>query len=413
MKRWVGTGVAAAAALLGMTQNAWAVCTDPSEVSVTTVNRTFASGASWSIGVNRSSCEGLTIRSATYKPAGAASGTLVLFKGTLAEVFVPYHTGSARFLDVTQSTSGLGVGAVALSAAECSGGTLFDGNRICVNNEDGGYGWKFGTSFRTAQAIEIYMSSQLGQYNYINKWTFHDDGVIEPEVGLTGRLQQYGFSSAYFPYGQRVNPESAGTPTVAKSHMHNFYYRLDFDINGGGNDLVTRHTFTPSTAASPDTSCATVGQCAVTTRTPILTETSNVWSSTGQTSWVISDKVTLNTDGRRIGYELVPNGSGIYRGMTSTTESWTNAELWVTLHNGCERYPAFNAAPSIDPSCGTPANNLTAMLNAQSVDGQDLVVWYVNHFQHVPRDENELNMPIEWTGFHLEPRNFFASNPSP
>ena len=53
------------------------------------------------------------------------------------------------------------------------------------------------------------------------------------------------------------------------------------------------------------------------------------------------------------------------------------------------------------------------MLNGQLVDGKDLVVWYVNHFQHVPRDENELNMPIEWTGFHLEPRNFFASNPSP
>ena len=57
--------------------------------------------------------------------------------------------------------------------------------------------------------------------------------------------------------------------------------------------------------------------------------------------------------------------------------------------------------------------NVTAMLNGASVDGVDLVVWYVNRLQHVPRDENEVNMPIEWTGFSIEPRSFFFQNPAP
>jgi primary-amine oxidase len=53
------------------------------------------------------------------------------------------------------------------------------------------------------------------------------------------------------------------------------------------------------------------------------------------------------------------------------------------------------------------------MLSGASVNGVDLVVWYVNRFQHVPRDENQLNMPIEWTGFSIEPRNFHFQNPAP
>jgi primary-amine oxidase len=49
----------------------------------------------------------------------------------------------------------------------------------------------------------------------------------------------------------------------------------------------------------------------------------------------------------------------------------------------------------------------------ENVDGQDIVLWYVNRFLHYPRDEDMERMPIEWTGFELVPRNFFATNPSP
>jgi primary-amine oxidase len=402
--------LALAAATVVATESARAACTDPTETFVTTVTRTFTSGSSWSIGVSRRACEGLAIGPVFFTPAGGAS-TEVLFRGTISEVHVPYHSGSPRFLDVTASTNGLGVGAVPLAAAEC-GGTLFDGNRICVQNDDGGYGWKFNASFRTAQAIEIFMSSQLGQYNYINKWTFHDDGVIEPQVGLTGRLQSFGSGAAYLPYGTQLNKVGL-TPLVGKSHMHNFYYRLDFDIGGSGNDAVSRLAFNPSAVPSPDSSCANPGECGITTLTQILTEQAQVFSTIGQTSWVVFDKALVNADGRSIGYEIEPKITGLWRGMTSTTEPWSNGDLWVTTYDGCERYAAENFAPHLDAVCTAAAPNLSAMLNGASVDGADLVVWYANRFQHVTRDENETNMPIEWTGFSIEPRSFYFQNPSP
>src|SRR5262245_14806096 len=323
MSKLVGLLVMVAVSVVGMA-HARAQCADPSETFVTTVTRTFSAGSSWSIGVSRRACEGLAIGPVFFTPAGGTSQE-VLFKGTISEVHVPYHTGVARFHDVTSSTSGLGANAVPLVAAECAG-TLFDGNRICVQNADGGYGWKFGTSFRTAQSIEIFMSSQLGQYNYVNKWTFHDDGSIEPEVGLTGRLQDIRNGAGYLPYGAQLNPTSAATPSVGKSHMHNFYYRLDFDIGGSANDAVSRFNFSPSMLASPDTACASVGQCGVNTLTQLLIEQAQVYSAFGQTSWVVFDKGILNADGRSIGYEILPHVTGQWRGMTTSSEPWSNAE---------------------------------------------------------------------------------------
>ena len=389
---------------------AWAQCRDPSETFATTVTRTFSTGSAWSIGVAHRTCEGLAIGPVFFKPAGGVSRE-VLAKGTISEIHVPYHSGSPRPHDVTSSLHSLGGGAIALAASECDG-TRFDANRICVQNRDGDYAWKFGTSFRKAQAVEIFMASAAGNYNYINKWTFHDDGTIEPQVGLTGRLQAFGDGAAYLPFGTQVNAASA-PPHVAKSHMHNFYYRLDFDIGGSANDAIARMSFNPSRAASPDTNCATPGQCGTNTRTQLLTEQAQTFSPAGQTSWIVFDKVIVNDDGRHIGYEIKPRSTGLWRGMTTTTEPWSNADLWVTAFNRCERYAAENFAPHLDPACGTPAANVSAMLNGASVDGVDLVVWYANRIQHVPRDEDQVNMPVEWTGFSIEPRSFYFENPAP
>ncbi len=409
MKRLIGALVMVAATVAGVS-SARAECTDPTETFVTTVTRTFSAGSAWSIGVSHRACEGLAIGPVFFTPAGGVQQE-VLFRGTISEVHVPYHTGTPRFLDATASTNGLGAGAVALAAAECAG-ALFDANHICVQNADGGYGWKFQSSFRTAQAVEIFMSSQLGNYNYINKWTFHDDGSIEPQVGLTGRLEEYGFTAAYLPFGTQLNPAGAA-PTVGKSHMHNFYYRLDFDIGGSGNDAVSRLSYNQFFGNGPDGPCTVAGQCGTNTLTQILTEQAQAFSTTEQTSWVVYDKSIVNADGRSIGYEIEPKITGLWRGMTSTTEPWSNADLWVTTYNGCERYAVENFAPHLDASCVGAAQNLNTMLNGTSVDGVDLVVWYVNRFQHVPRDENQLNMPIEWTGFTIEPRSFYFQNPAP
>jgi len=138
----------------------------------------------------------------------------VLFRASISQIHVPYETGSPRFHDLTTSIDGLGNNAQILAGGECPGGALYDGNRICKQFEDRGYAWKNGPAYQRGQVVSVFMSSQLGRYNYVNQWNFQDDGVIEPKLGLTGRLQVIGSGAGYLPYGQRLDPESGAVPVV-------------------------------------------------------------------------------------------------------------------------------------------------------------------------------------------------------
>ena len=77
----------------------------------------------------------------------------------------------------------------------------------------------------------------------------------------------------------------------------------------------------------------------------------------------------------------------------------------MTTFNGCELF-AVNNNGAVNPGCGSSAAHVRAMVNAQPVDGADIVLWYTAHFQHVVRDEDQVNMPIEHIGLALEPRSW-------
>jgi primary-amine oxidase len=399
---------------------AFAQCEGRTDQAVMHETRTFSGGSQWTFDVKFNGCAGLIFSQVFFKPAGGVA-RLVLNRANAIEVHVPYLKGTPRFLD--GSATGFGGAALQLSPQECEGGTLVpfpttDPSNFCIRNADGGYAWKFEDEFRRAEAIELFQSSQFGLYNYINAWTFKSDGSIEVRFGLTGSLQETAAGSRYLPYGARLNPESEPDPIVAISHVHAVYYRLDFDLDGPGNDLVSRRVFTPSTSPSPDdtgaaNSCSVAGTCGTVSFVPITTEAAHTISVAKQNSWVIEDKTTRNADGRRIGYELIPHLTGIWHGRTTADEPWSGDELWVTAFNRCELNVVGNVVGAADgrsplpADCGTPARNLQAMVNGQSTDGKNIVVWYANRLLHHPRDEDGSRMAIEWMSFELAPRNFF------
>jgi primary-amine oxidase len=407
----LAAGVMGALSALANPEPAWA-CTNPASTLVANVNHVFPVGSQWQFSVNRHGCLGLDFLGIFYTPAGGVTNK-VLHRASLAEVHVPYVKGNPRFLDLTQDTQGLGHHAVALAAAECPDGTLLDGNRICMTVEDDGYAWKLSNTFRRRQTLSFLMSSQLGQYNYITKWDFHDDGTIEPHVGLTGALQIVSSGAGYLPYGSRVNAQSLATPAVGIAHYHNFYYRLDFDIAGADNDVVMRMGSATSFTPSPDSACANGGECRTIFMSPIATEGAQVFSATQHTSWAVFDRAVTNADGRTLGYEIAPHVTGLYRGMTGTTEPWSIADAWITAYNGCEQYAVNNSGPRIPGCPATTATNLSQMANAQVTNGVDVVFWYVQQLLHIPRDEDQSRMPIEWASFEIKPRSFHHVNPAP
>jgi len=403
-------------AVVATARDARAACSDRPPTYVTSVNRLFGSGSRWEFALHRYQCEGLVISSAFYTPAGG-SRRQVLATGRIAQIHVPYLTGSLHYFDITYDTDGMGdtnpddnSAVVALYPSECSGGSLFDGNRVCVRSEISGYAWRTMASYRADESVEAFMSTQMGAYNYINKWEFHGDGSIHVRLGLTGNLQEVQNASEVLDFGRRLNPESESVPRVGLSHWHNVYYRLDFDIDGSNNDRVDRISFSGTTTDPWGDSCE-AGLCGKNKFSPIYTESAQTWSPTAAHSWFVYDKSSVNADGRRIGYELSPSRSALHRGTTAAP--WSGSEVWVTRWKNCEVFAVQNQSPSLSPGCAGAATSVDKMTNDESVDGQDLVLWYRNSFLHIPRDEDESPMPIEWMGFELKPRSFHHQNPAP
>jgi primary-amine oxidase len=395
---------------------------------VASFSRTFTWGATWSFDVYEQACQGLVMTSLYYTPKGG-SPMKVLARGSLAAFHVPYNDNSHRYDDVTISADGFGEAAHILEPAECpgtapdGGSPIIAGGRICVHNVDGGIRWKTGNTAHRAESVQIFMASAEDGYDYVNLWALNDDGSISVRTGLTGHLVSTVNELSYVPgFGTRLDKETNATPEVAISHQHNVYYRLDFDIGDAANDRVLKKTFVTSTSASPDSSCSTTGQCGKISYSAITAETKQTWSSSNFSTWVVTDKVLKNADGRNVGYELIPRISGLWRGMTTSvdgrppSEPWAAHELYVTAYHDCQWYAGHNDSYLPERCAGTnPPTSVVGMIDStpESVDGKDVVVWYANRFLHYPRDEDGPNMPIEWMAFDLVPRSFYYQNPSP
>jgi primary-amine oxidase len=366
-----------------------------------------AAGTQWTLCWELRQIEGLVINTADYKDKGGVSRR-VLFRGSLAEVHVPYHSGFPRYLDLAWDTAGFGANALVLPPAECKG-VLVD-PKVCRETHSRGYAWKFCDTFtgnctsKVGEEVTYWISSQLGTYNYLTRWTFRDDGSFRPELGLTGRLQIFRYSPAYVPFGSRINHESASPPEIGINHMHNVYWRLDLDVTGSLDDAVNRITQVQHTASSPepDVDCTIAGTCQTNQHTRLSTEV--VERLTPFKTWHQIDRGTSNADIRPIGYEIIPEGNQLWTGPSS--EPWAAGELYVTRYNSCERFAAHNNHPAVNPGCDSAAPDVQAMVNAEAVDGADIVLWYNAHYQHVIRDEDQPDMLIDYMGFELRPRSW-------
>ena len=58
-----------------------------------------------------------------------------------------------------------------------------------------------------------------------------------------------------------------------------------------------------------------------------------------------------------------------------------------------------------------PNDAIPGYVDGESVDGQQVVLWYMLHFTHQPRAEDWVDMPVASVGFELMPRDFLDGGP--
>ena len=331
--------------------------------------------------------EGLTLTDVSFQ------GRSVLKFASLQEIFVPYNRGEPRPEDFG---NGIGnrlqplipgkdcVPGGACQAFNAQGGE--EGKRVVmIHEESTGLSYLGPRGRAYGKMLTVWCAYDLGGYFYINRWRFHDDGCLEPQVGLTGPLQHVGEGRAS-PYGSLVGKDNVFAP----SHVHNFYFCLDFDIDGADDNVVEEFNYKQDRPGSFS------GKH---TWSPIITESSRPGSADNFRFWRVKNKSSKNALGLPRSYELLPGGNGIYRG--GGPEKIAQAELWVTRYHDAE-YPK-----ETQPL----ASALPGYLTQEATDGADVVVWYALHVHHIPRTEDWPSMPVEWVGFMLRPRDFLDASP--
>jgi hypothetical protein len=200
--------------------------------------------------------------------------------------------------------------------------------------------------------LRIVSEVQAGWYRYVSDWRLRDDGVIKPRFGFAGTRN----------------------PRTCMRHQHHVYWRLDFDIEGAGADIVEQQgLFFPGRPRW----------------TTIVRETSRKRSAMART-WRVLDKSTQR------GYRIVPGP------VDGTADAYGGADLWFL------RYHADELEDGVSLVGGTAADTqikTNKFLNGESIEATDIVVWYAGHFVHDEHDPSphqghivgpELR-PLNWT----------------
>jgi len=350
------------------------------------VNETLPSGARWQLCWEERSREGIVLRDVYYTPPGG-SFRKILYEAAVAQIHVPYDENGARFHDVTDY--GLGGDYMNdLTSGDCPGGTLLrDGSKdvLCKTIESRGDAHRHHDAHVEGHLLELFSVSHVGEYNYIPQWRFFDDGTIDISMGATGELQRLGSNPLY---GWPVRSDG----TTAISHIHNYYWRLDFDLGEDfGDELVDEIEFVPVGGN-------TTRELAVQT---FNVETARSVNPDRHRSWRIRDAGIDNSDGHPVSYHLEPGGHG-HRHIGPSYEPFTFDDFYVTAYDSCEDFASHN------PTSGGCGEDVTDFVDGESVFGADVVVWYGITFHHTPRDEDEPKMPVHWDGFQIVPRDWTA-----
>ncbi|MDQ4122934.1 MAG: hypothetical protein M3209_15970 [Acidobacteriota bacterium] len=182
---------------------------------------------------------------------------------------------------------------------------------------------------------------QAGWYRYLMEWRFADDGTIRP---------RYGFGSVE-------------NSCVCNAHIHHVYWRLDFDIVNSKNKVFQIERGRKF-------------------QQPITSELTTLRNYQTNKSLLIQ-----NGSGSEA-YMLVPNLTDGKADNFGRSDFWVlkykNVPDGTPLENEIDDGYNFSGG-NCHPTTGT-CININPFINGESVDNEDVVVWYGAHSLH---DEGE------------------------
>ncbi len=393
-----------------------------------TVEGNFVRWQRWSFRVGFDPYEGLVLHTLAYDDAGRIRP--VMHRASISEMVVPYGDpgpmhGWKNAFDVGEW--GLGRMANSLKlGCDCLGVIhYFDGvlateagdpylveHAICMHEEDYGILWKHQdlqggtTEVRRSRRLVVSSISTVGNYEYGFYWYLYLDGNVQLEVKLTGIISSMAVALGEVPaFANLVAPGLAGP-----NHQHLFCARLDLDIDGTANSVYeVEAERVPTGPDNPWANAFRQRSTLLETEHGAQRET----NSAASRGWKIVNPSSTNCLDQCVSYKLVPTmstptllahpDSSIGRRAAFATHN-----VWVTPYERDERRAAGNY-----PNQSAGGDGLPAWTAAdRSITDTDVVLWYTFGVTHFVRPEDWPVMPVEYTGFLLQPIGFFDRNPA-
>lgn len=323
----------------------------------------------WKVRYATQSGFGLIIQDAWLKKAPTEEWMQVLGDCRVSELFVPYHSGSPRFWDVSYNFP---LCPATTIEAGPHGRVLGNPPNVAVEIRDRGLSWVDTNTSRRGQVMILRSILSAANYRYVIEYGFQDDGAITFRVGSTGRN-----------YGSRE----------WEGHMHNTLWRIDVNLDGPENNsvYVMEHQ-------EPD---GHPGK-AKTAHKPFNNGKEGFldWNPEKFTMLQVRNENRKNVRNMPFAYDLMPLRMGNARHTGANNEACTQHDFWVTRANPKEIY--YTRLPEY-------------VKEGDSVMNSDVVLWHNAPAHHEPRSEDgEMKgntftgvTPIMWAGFDLKPRNVF------
>jgi len=352
-----------------------------------TISKTFSSGAAWDMCWEIRDQEGLVLSEIYYKPVGKPRRR-VLGEAGLSQIQTEYDDGSPSEFLVTDVGLG-GSHLQTLSSSMCDGQLHKDAGRnvVCEDSGPAGYIYRYKNGIRRqGSKLDVYSVSAVDTREFIIRWTFLENGTMEPAVGLTG---QFGKTTSNAAAGWRVTSQNK----LASSFVNHYFWRLDFDLaENSGNDIIEQIKSAPSASRLTKTKQ---------TRT-VSSERAESFTPAEKKFWRIKDQSVMNSSSRPVSYEMVMlNYAEQNKGNSSSP--WLKNDVFFTRYKACERFAVKNPTDNC-------AANVSEFVNDENTNAQDIVVWYRLAHHTLPRDEDFSLAAPQWSSFILLPRDWTATN---
>jgi len=140
----------------------------------------------WRFCWQRVSKNSLVINAAYFRTSPTSPWIQVIYDARVIELFVPYHSGSPRFLDMSSFNFSL----FQLTPKHCpasAGGTLLNNNYVCKQVHDRGLAWTNYSSVRRSEEVVVWGGIGAGTTTLTNRPSICD-GFLESRAVVEQRF---------------------------------------------------------------------------------------------------------------------------------------------------------------------------------------------------------------------------------